>query len=706
MKVCLISPPTVTDFEDPEMAETEAIRLIAEHAPLGILSLAAVLDANKVECELVDLNRVYYRFLRSDERKEGVQFSSYVCRQLESSPADVFGLSTICSSYPLTLRIARELRTCHAEAAIILGGPQASVVDAATIQTFPFIDCIVRGEGEDTLPLLLDAFCNGGPSELIPGITFRKADHVVRTPTPPILQDLDQLPFPAFHLYPDLKACSYVPLELGRGCPFACTFCSTNDFFRRRFRLKSPDRIVGEMKRVKETYGIGTFDLIHDMFTVDRKRVVAFCEVLLNSNEGFFWNCSARTDCVDQELIELMAQAGCRGIFFGIETGSARLQKVINKGLDLDEAFRQIQCTDRNEITTAVSLITGFPDETPQDVEDSVAFIMDSMRFDHAQPQLHLLAPLAQTPIYHEYRDRLFFDDIFSDMSYQGWRQDDSDREMIRTYADIFPNFYAVPTPHLNREYLRELREFVMNGTENFRWLTVALHQSQGSLVRVFDDFRGWYARNEGKGPSSPSDIGPYYSNVEFRRQVREFARTQYADRGGKMGTLLGAMLDYEESLEKALETAPPEEPAVVDGQKPQPLESSAVPKTAPGVRLSEVAADYSRLIRCLRRKGRLSRLPIRSTTIATRRDPDNRLVIILLSGLSAKLIRFCDGTRKVSDIAARLAAVEDFADINPEKACLFGLSLLQQQGLVSLSAADSLPCMGFAGQSNGEGSR
>ena len=138
---------------------------------------------------------------------------------------------------------------------------------------------------------------------------------------------------PAYDLYPHIKDCIYAPLEAGRGCPFACSFCSTNDFFRRRFRLKSPEVLVGQMRRMKERYGIQTFDLVHDMFTVDRKKVVAFCEVVESSGHKFHWNCSARTDCIDDGLISHMARAGCIGVFFGIDTGSERMQKVINKGL-------------------------------------------------------------------------------------------------------------------------------------------------------------------------------------------------------------------------------------------------------------------------------------------------------------------------------------------------------------------------------------
>jgi radical SAM superfamily enzyme YgiQ (UPF0313 family) len=187
------------------------------------------------------------------------------------------------------------------------------------MRAFPFIDIVVRGEAEQTLPELVDTLAGHGSCAGIPGLTFRQNGEqdgrIVRNPDGSVILDLDSLPFPAFHLFPDVRFCRHFPLELGRGCPFACTFCSTNDFFRRRFRLKSPAHMIAEMRRVKQTYGINSFELVHDMFTVDRKRVVEFCEALLQSEEKFHWGCSARTDCVDEELISLMAQAGCRGIF-------------------------------------------------------------------------------------------------------------------------------------------------------------------------------------------------------------------------------------------------------------------------------------------------------------------------------------------------------------------------------------------------------
>ena len=131
------------------------------------------------------------------------------------------------------------------------------------------------------------------------------------------------------------------------------------------------------MKAIKQEYEVQYFSLVHDMYTVDRKRVVAFCETLLASQEQFRWGCSARTDCVDDELLRLMAEAGCTGIFFGIETGSQRLQRVINKKLDLDEARARIEEADRCGITMSVALIIGFPEETRDDLRDTVHFFID-----------------------------------------------------------------------------------------------------------------------------------------------------------------------------------------------------------------------------------------------------------------------------------------------------------------------------------------
>jgi len=682
----------VTDFEDPAVAEDEAIRLIEEHAPVGILSLAAVLEEKGTAPHVVDLNRLYYRYLRTEEHpKREADFCSFVVRHLEPLSFDVFGFSTICSSYPLTLRIAREVKRTHPDATILLGGPQATVVDVNTLKAFPFVDVIVRGEAEDTLPRLLDAVSGSCPYDGIQGITFRRGDSVIRNVNAPVIHDLDELPLPAFHLYPELKECHYVPLELGRGCPFACTFCSTNDFFRRNFRVKSPRRLIEQMRLVKERYAIATFDLIHDMFTVDRKKVVAFCEALLDSGEAFSWNCSARTDCVDDELIALMAKAGCRGIFFGIETGSSRMQTLINKGLDLSDSMRRIKTNNKHRIRTAVSLITGFPEETTDDLRDTVGFVIDSLRFDYAEPQLHLLAPLAETPIHARYRDQLVFDDIFSDMSYQGWRQDPADRSLIEAHSDIFPNFYAIPTPGLDRKYLKELREFILNGIQELRWLLVALHQASGDLTGVFEEWRGWLARRHGAGSDYCQDVALYYSKAQFRTDFLEFVRSCYLNDTCKARFALSALVDYEAALTtvKGTPASETDRPVSEIREGPTTMGPDVIPRLARGVNAVHLDVDYKKIIQCLRRKGRLDRVPERSVTLVTRTSSERQTEVLQLSPLSARLLPLCDGTRTVKEIADLFASArEDVEDVPADKACVFGLEMLRLQLLIDCARA------------------
>ncbi len=469
--------------------------------------------------------RLYYDFQRKNERNEN-DFSRFAASYFRERQFDFVGFGSVCSSYPVTLRVACEVKRQQPASVVAFGGPQASAVDVTTLEAYAPIDLVVRGEAEQTLPQLLEALTQGHRLDDVPGITFRRDGKIVRNPDGGGITDLDTLPFPAFHLLPDMEMCRFMPLELGRGCPFACTFCSTNDFFRRRFRLKSPSRMLEEMRRVKATYGIDTFELVHDMFTVDRKRVAAFCEALLASPDKFYWGCSARTDCVDEELIELMASAGCRGVFFGIETGSARMQKIIDKGLDLADSAARVRSCTKYKIKTAVSLIVGFPEETQDDLRSTIGFFTDSLRCEHADPQLVILAPLAGTPIHQQHKENLFLEDADSDMAYRGWDQGPEEKKMIAEHPDIFPNFYSVPTPFLDQELLKELRDFLLNGIKIARPLLRELRLAGADMLVVFEEWRAW-RRNSTTGLTR-NDFAAYYASDSFPHDLLEFVETQY----------------------------------------------------------------------------------------------------------------------------------------------------------------------------------
>jgi radical SAM superfamily enzyme YgiQ (UPF0313 family) len=682
MKLCLISPPTVIDFNERLVTEFEATQLILEHAPMGILSLAAVLEQQGIESEIVDLNRLFYTYISGDFRRNGVDFCSYAINQFDATRADVFGFSTICSSYPLTLRLARGIREIHGQASIVLGGPQASVVDVATLETFPFVDLIVRGEAEETLPRVLHELSRRQPSFAnLAGVTYRHGESVLRNPNAPVIEDLDQLPMPAFHLYSYTNSCNFVPVEAGRGCPFACTFCSTNDFFRRRFRLKSAHVLVEQMKTIKRTYNITSFDLIHDMFTVDRKKVVGFCEAVGESGEDLYWGCSARTDCIDDELIDLMAANGCTGIFFGIDSGSDRMQTMMHKRLNLADAAFIIRRANRRGINHTVSLITGFPEETKEDLRCTINFIGESLRHQNAQIQLHLLAPLAETPITTQYEGELIFDDIFSDISFHGWEQDPVERAMIKKHRRLFPNFYAVPTRWLDRQYLREIREFILHGIAKARWLMVLLHRESGDLMSVFDQWIQWSSRERKIAGTVDTSRG-YYSGARFPRDLTRFVESDYLQSARyphvikTIVDLVNAIQDFEgksyraKLLRVSLEN----------------LDSR--PEIANDARCLVVSADYMRLMRALKRRERLDSIPIQQVPLGLLKE-QNEIKVVQLTDTSYELMQLCDGARTIKQIAGQFSAVRTLG-VSPLKASIYGLASLARLGLISIAPSNN----------------
>jgi radical SAM superfamily enzyme YgiQ (UPF0313 family) len=701
MRVCLISAPTANQFDSRMVGETDAARIMGELAPVGILSLAAVLEAKSLQPEVVDLNRVYYDWLQKSNQSQSnpeSDFCGFAGAYLADRDFDFFGFSTVCSSYPLTLRIAAEVKRAHRDSVVVLGGPQASVVDVSTMRAFPWIDVVVRGEAEHTLPVLVDALASHSSLAGVPGITFRQGKEAVRNPEAPLVADLDALPFPAFHLFPDVRFCRHFPLELGRGCPFSCTFCSTNDFFRRRFRLKSPEHMIAEMRKVRQDYGISSFELVHDMFTVDRKRVVEFCEALLESKEEFTWGCSARTDCVDEELIALMARAGCRGIFFGIETGSRRMQKIIDKGLELNDSAERVRSCDKYKINTAVSLMAGFPEETMSDLRDTAAFFVDSLRYDYADPQLSILAPLAGTPIQSQHKDLLVLNDDVADMSYRGWQQAPQDHAMIAAHPEIFSSFYAVPMPHLEREFLKELRDFLLNGMRAFRKLLLGLHQDSGNVVDVFQQWQEW--RTENGVHFSNGDRTLYYAQSNFPADFFRFVQLRYIPTASKAPLAITALMEYEAALlghdpESDGEASGSNDVRHNHDQIPNDgsdeiddlLYMVSRPQLLPGVSVIELPVDYYEILRRLRQRSPLHDIPVRQVKLAIRRTQSGPSEVRQLSPLSAELLSLCAGSLTVEEIAAEFEQRKiEIPGIPAGRACLAGIEILRQQRLIALA--------------------
>jgi radical SAM superfamily enzyme YgiQ (UPF0313 family) len=675
MNVSLISAPTVTEYKTADEWSSTDVQSSASRPQLGLLSLAAVLEETGHHPGIVDVNAEYLRFAAMPGSSLD-NCANFLASQIVRSEAELYGFGSICSTYPLTVRIAESVKRLRPDATILFGGPQASVVDVATLEAFPFVDLVLRGESEVSLPLLISELTTQRWLDRVDGLTYRDGVGIRRNQNAPVILDLNSLPFPAYHLSDCLNGAEFAALEMGRGCPFSCTFCSTNDFFRRNFRLRSPQRILDDMRKIAEKYSITTFSLVHDMFTVDKRRVAEFCNTMIASGEGFKWSCSARTDCVDEGLLDLMARGGCVSIFYGVEAGSRRMQKIIDKHLDPQRAEEIIDITEKLGINSIVSLITGFPEETWNDVRETLRIFMHSARCPKSGPQLNILAPLAATPIYSAHKEQMVLEELCSDMSHQGLTQNEADLELIRNHQEIFPNFYLLPMPNLERDALMELREFLTMATECFRWLFSAIDQSAADILNFYFE---WRARRLLLHPHLVgTSLRRYYVSKYFRSDFLAFVQRHPVAKEPMTATLLaaeGALARDTHTMRKPGQQLPPEEP----------LWWTDVPSNTKYADVIELQSNLQRVIKALKSRSNLPPQP-KGSFYAIRESSDGNRSLIEVSGWLAALIRACDGTRTIKQVVSQLSS--DIPQVEEKDSSYVFVNLLQEarnQGVVAV---------------------
>jgi radical SAM superfamily enzyme YgiQ (UPF0313 family) len=403
---------------------------------LGLVSLIAVAEQAGHHGTLYDPKIAVSRGGLALDRSLFERIAHHI---LDAEP-DVVGLTSLGCNFICTLNIARQLKRLRPTTPLLLGGPHATVLDRRIAAEFDVFDVVVRHEAEMTLLPLLDALGTGRLGD-VPGITYRQGSSVQATPGQPLIDDLDVLPHPAYSHYPIKElGLQWLRVEAGRGCPFMCTFCSTASFFGRRYRLRSAQRLCEELDALHEQYGIRHFSLQHDLFTVNRAKVIDFCAAV--RERGYTWKCSARMDCVDPELLQIMREAGCTEIYFGIETGSLRMQRIAKKRLDLALFAPTLDAVDTVGMNATVSFITGYPQEELDDQKDTLDLIGSCFR--RSRPphnvQLHMMTPEPGTELLEEFEGALAFDGHISDFNFP--LLDAADVDVIRSHPDVFMNHH------------------------------------------------------------------------------------------------------------------------------------------------------------------------------------------------------------------------------------------------------------------------
>ena len=359
--------------------------------------------------------------------------------------------------FHVNLRIASRLKAARPGIITVMGGPQASATAAAILKEIDFVDYVCTGEGEDTVVPFFRSILRNHCQDLdqVPGLFYRKDGVVTDTGIQVPLCDLETLPYWDDQLYLDDHSANepgitdadyYMNIDVGRGCPYNCSFCSSSYFWKRTYRLKSPERIVGEIRYLHDRFGIRSFNFAHDAFTINQKLVSNVCDRIIAEGLDITWCCAARIDCISEELILKMKQAGMKQIEFGIETGSERMQKITHKNLNLKRANGIIDFALQNDLQVGLFFMCGFPDETMEDLSDTLDLLFDLRDRGVQYIGMSFLRFNPNTEDTENCFDQLYFDPSIKCLgrNIYGYKEE---LDMIQAHKDLFPFFYHYETP-------------------------------------------------------------------------------------------------------------------------------------------------------------------------------------------------------------------------------------------------------------------
>lgn len=368
---------------------------------MGVLLLATILKNQGIDCSVVPFCDI------GDPNNLDAFLESAMQIVAELNPK-IISFYTRCDIFHIDLKLAELIKSTYKDIYIVFGGPQSDIVANTIAEEIPYVDYICQGEGETTIYPLFSSLLSGNPDKTVPGLVYNQNGIIHKNPRPALIENLDNIPFIDYSFLgkktlSSIKPNSLFRIDIGRGCPFSCTYCTTKTFWGRKFRLKSPERIVQEIKYIHEQFGVSAFGFSHDMFTFDRNKVLEICKLLKNLEFPIRWTCSARLDFLDFEMIDTMVDSGLRGFFVGVETGSPRMQKLIHKNLNLNKALEIIEYANKKGVFVTASFMYGFPDETEEDVSLSMVMIAEILKLKKISVGNHLCAFLSGTEMTKKY---------------------------------------------------------------------------------------------------------------------------------------------------------------------------------------------------------------------------------------------------------------------------------------------------------------
>ena len=368
MKVLLIYPPiTMWERYSSDIGHAGGRQL-----PLGIFYLASYIRSKGHEVCVIDAEA---------QQKTVADLVAVASRYR----ADAVGISATTVAFPRALQVAEAIKEHLGDIPVMMGGPHVTAA-AGDVMSHPSIDFAVLGEGEVTLAALLETLDRKEDPSALGGIVFRRNGQLIVTPRHPYIDIIDDIPFPAYDLVPDMtlynpppanyKALPVANIITSRGCPNQCTFCDRS-VFGQKLRLRSPENIAAEIEMLYRQYHIREIAFVDDTFTLRPERIIELFQILDEKNIRFPWTCMSRINTVDHDILKFMKEHGCWHISFGIESGSDEILKLIKKKISLQRAAEIIGICRNLRIRTKGFFILGHPGETAASIEQTIRLALE-----------------------------------------------------------------------------------------------------------------------------------------------------------------------------------------------------------------------------------------------------------------------------------------------------------------------------------------
>ncbi|HAM39400.1 MAG TPA: B12-binding domain-containing radical SAM protein [Elusimicrobia bacterium] len=358
MKILLINPPWMTKGGIWE-------NIASCMPPFGLAGLAAYLEEKKIEVEILDSNAT------------GLNYNNI--KEILGSKAvpDYIGITASTPMIYSAIDVSKIAKSVFPSAKTVLGGVHPSVMTDEVLKE-ESIDFVIRGEGEETLNELI----SGKEIAKISGLSYKIGNKIIHNQSRPVVQDMDTLPIPAYHLLPikkyfpakgSYKRLPAMGMMTSRGCPGRCTFCMGN-YLGDKIRVRSAEKIFEEILLLHNKYGIKEISFYDDTFTTRKENVKKLCEKIISEKLDISWSCFARVDFVDEDLLKIMKLAGCHQIMYGVESGDEEILKNIHKKISFEKVEKIVKITKKLGIEVRAAFMFGNPGETIETMQKTIDY--------------------------------------------------------------------------------------------------------------------------------------------------------------------------------------------------------------------------------------------------------------------------------------------------------------------------------------------